>query len=157
RDRRNSATAFNAHDVRAFAAPSLNSSHLALIRRRVIGADPDLERQRLVTGRTDFDAVHARVEMQPLKDSVELVDDSGEVAVDIDLGVLRFDLQAQRTFVARRGLVAAAVPRVGAVPRVVPRVVIAAEQAAVSRISVAETVTAVVAARHDVSGAGSAA
>ena len=33
--------------------------------------------------------------MQPLEDAVEVVDDAGVVAVDVDLGVARLDLQAQ--------------------------------------------------------------
>src|SRR6266571_62169 len=128
--------------------------HLSLIRRRVIGADADFERQRLVAGRTDFDPMDAGVEVQPLEYPVEVVHGPFEVAVGVHFRVLRLDLETQRALVAGRGLIAAAVCGISAVPRVVPRIVITAVVA--TAVRVAQTVSSVITAWNDVGAAPAA-
>src|SRR6266545_4383332 len=115
---------------------SRNSFHFALIRRRVVRRDSNVERQRLITLRAHFDPMRAGFEVQPLEDPVEVVDRADEEAIDEHFGMARFDLQTQRPLVVVGGLRigwVAAVPRIiapavvanvaGSVP---PRVVVAA-------------------------------
>src|SRR6266705_6926051 len=116
----------------------LNTLQLTLIRRGVVRRDAHFERQCLVSRRAHFDAMRTRVEVQTLKDPVEVVDDADEVSVDVNLCVARLQLQTKRSFVVVRGarlwrrrvtavprvVIAAVVPAVpaGAVP---PRIVVA--------------------------------
>ena len=58
--------------------------------------------ERLVARRAHFDAMRAGVDVQLLEDAVEVVDDADVVAVHVDLGVARLDLQAKGAFVRRR-------------------------------------------------------
>ena len=64
----------------------------------MIRGDAYLDGQRLVAGGADLDAVRPRLDFQRLEDAVEIVDESREVAVDVDLRFLRLDLQPQRAF-----------------------------------------------------------
>src|SRR5207249_1138690 len=50
--------------------------HLTLIGRRVVGRDPHVEGQCLVARRAHFDAMRTGVDVQPLEDTVEVVDDA---------------------------------------------------------------------------------
>src|SRR5690349_20416705 len=94
--------------------------------------------------------------MKLLEHAVEIVDDADVVAVDVDLGLLRFDLQLQRAFVDVRSVAAVAGVRLrnvtAAEPRIVVAAVIAAEHPTVQpavQPGIVEAVSAVV-ARDDV-------
>src|SRR5262245_36547497 len=70
------------------------------------------------------------LEVQPLEDAVEVVDDADEVAVGVDLGLARLDLQTEGASVAvalvDRWRIVVAAPRIAAEPRVVVPAVVAA-------------------------------
>src|SRR5580765_1297874 len=109
--------------------------------------DAHIELEALVPRRANHDPMGTGIDVQLLEDPVEVVDDADEVAVDVDLGLARLDLQLERSLVARcvgglriRGIPpvpriveAAVVPAVavsGPVP-VAPRIVVAIAIAAV--------------------------
>src|ERR1700730_10192056 len=111
---------------------SLNLLQFALIGRRMIRRDAHVERQRLEPRRADFDPVRTRLDVQPLEDAVEVVDDADVVAVDVHFCLARLDLQAQRSLIAvrtarlwRRRI------------RAVPRIVIAAIVPAIAAVHTA--------------------
>src|SRR4026208_2117126 len=83
--------------------PALRASrdalHLRFVSRRSIDADHHLEGERLVAHCPNLDAVRSRIEVQALEDAVEIVDDADVVAVDVDFGVARLDLQPQAPLV----------------------------------------------------------
>src|SRR5262249_60678497 len=105
---------------------SLNLLQLAFVSGRVVRCDADVEGQRFVPRRAHLDAMRTRIEVQALEDSVEVVHLADVIAVDVDLGLARLDLQAELAFVVRRRLVAAL--RIGGGPAA-PPVVVPADEA----------------------------
>jgi len=75
--------------------------HRALIRNHLAGLHLHLERQRRVAGRRDLDAVRAARQRQRLTGAVEVADDSGIGAVDVDRAVRRRNLQRDAAVVIR--------------------------------------------------------
>src|SRR5688572_28503759 len=75
----------------------LLSAKLALVGDRFTRRDQHVERDGFVAGGLDFDPVSAGVDPELLEDAVEVVDHAHEVAVDVDLGVARLDLQPERS------------------------------------------------------------
>jgi hypothetical protein len=101
--------------------------HLARVGDRAIRQEPDFEHERFVSVQPHFDPVRTGFNLQALKETVEVVDMTGVVAVDIDRRIVRFDLQLQRAeIVVARG-VPAAVSAATVPPRVVVAPVVAAE------------------------------
>src|SRR5580765_4053669 len=93
--------------------------------------------------------MHAAVDVQPLKDAVELVHGADEVAVHVDFGLARLDLEPEQPLLLIRAVPATALRVVGGIAAV-PRVVIAAVVTAVARAVPPRIVgAAVVAAGND--------
>jgi len=61
----------------------------------VIRIDLNVEREYLVLRLADFNPMRSRAEVQTLKDTVEIVDLTCEVAVDIDRCFSRLDLDSE--------------------------------------------------------------
>src|SRR5216683_5855956 len=91
----------------------------------MVRRDPHFESQCLVSRRPHFNAMRTRVEVQPLEDPIEVVDDADEISVDVNLCVARLQLQTKRPFVAISGARLRR-RRVTAVPRVVIAAIIPA-------------------------------
>src|SRR5262249_54941222 len=105
----------------------LDLLQLSVVRRGVIRRDANLEGERLVSRRADLDAVRPAFDVQLLEDAVEVVDHADVVAIDVDLGLPRLDLQAKRSCVRERaGAVDGLRIVVAAEPRIVVSTVVAA-------------------------------
>ena len=61
--------------------------------QRPTAREQHLLRERAVPLEVQLQLVLARLDVQPLQVAVEVVHDADEVAVDVDLGVARRDLQ----------------------------------------------------------------
>ena len=74
----------------------MDALQLTLVGDAFARRDEHFELEWLVTISADFDAVATGFEAELLEQAVEAVDHADEVAVDIDLGVTRFELQPER-------------------------------------------------------------
>src|SRR6266849_5730660 len=104
---------------------------LASIRDRVVGRDRDVERHRLVSVCAHFDVMRSAVKTELLKQAVEVIDDADQVAIDVDLRLLRRDFQPDRSRTVVGGPCSIAGVRV-------PRIVVPAVEGAVEARSEAE-------------------
>ena len=76
-------------------ADSADRYKVALVTDRVVRLDHRVERQRLITGRADFDVMRAGRQIQVVRMPVEIIDDPRVRPVDLHLGCLWLNFQSK--------------------------------------------------------------